>query len=69
MSTQAQRLDLRVAIIATEARAGAYASTLMVRLLQKRATDDVEQDLWREMDVLAALRAHARALGEDEQAS
>ena len=69
MSLQAQRLDLRVAIIAAEARAGAYTSALMVRLQHDMDTHDVEQALWREMDVLAALRAHAWALSEDEQST
>jgi hypothetical protein len=38
-------------------------------ILRGQDADEVEQALWREMDVLAALRAHARALMGDEPSS
>jgi len=58
-----------VAIMVAEARTGAYAAALMDLILHGEATDEAEQALWREMDVLAALRAHARVLIKDQLSS
>ena len=66
MISKTQRLSLRVAIIAAEARAGAHTALLMDRILHGQDTDETEQVLCREMDVLAALRAHAKARNKDE---
>ncbi len=40
---QTQRLSLRVAIIAAEARAGAHTALLMDRILHGQDTDETEQ--------------------------
>jgi hypothetical protein len=69
MVFRTQQLDFRVAIIAAEARAGAHMAALTDLILRGQDADEVEQALWREMDVLAALRAHARALMGDEPSS
>ncbi|UIY45684.1 hypothetical protein [Methylobacterium radiotolerans] len=69
MSSKAQRLDLQVAIIAVEARSVAYTAVLMKRLSQGEEMFEAEQALCREMDVLAALRAHEWTLVEAAQFS
>lgn len=69
ISSKAQRLDLRVAIIAAEARSVAYTVALMKLVSAGEETFNAEQILWREMDVLAALRAHEWALTEAAQSA
>lgn len=53
-----------MAIMAAEARSVAYTAALMKLVSSGEETFEAEQTLWREMDVLAALRAHEWALAE-----
>ncbi|APT35121.1 hypothetical protein MCBMB27_05830 (plasmid) [Methylobacterium phyllosphaerae] len=53
--------------MASEARSVAYTAALMKLVSTGAETFEAKQTLWREMDVLAALRAHEWALSEAAQ--